>query len=79
MRGRGLPVFDQVGMPDVPTRVPAGRIDSSKSLAEGCGGRSGRRRASLSHSRRSARPGPEEFARLQQQGKRDHLPSRNAA
>jgi ADP-ribose pyrophosphatase YjhB (NUDIX family) len=34
-RGRDLLVFDHKGMQDVPTQVPAGRVDSHESLEEG--------------------------------------------
>jgi ADP-ribose pyrophosphatase YjhB (NUDIX family) len=34
-RGRELLVFDHQGMPDVPTQVPAGRVDSHETLEEG--------------------------------------------
>jgi ADP-ribose pyrophosphatase YjhB (NUDIX family) len=34
-RGRELLVFDHKGRPDVPTQVPAGRVDSSEDLEEG--------------------------------------------
>jgi 8-oxo-dGTP pyrophosphatase MutT (NUDIX family) len=34
-RGRELLVFDHKGMPDVPTQVPAGRVDSHENLEEG--------------------------------------------
>jgi ADP-ribose pyrophosphatase YjhB (NUDIX family) len=34
-RGRELLVFDHKGMQDVPTQVPAGRVDSHESLEEG--------------------------------------------
>lgn len=68
-RGRELLVFDHVGMPDVPTQVPAGRVDSGESLAEGL-----RREVeeetgvvvALETVREIA--GPEEFARLYQPG-----------
>jgi ADP-ribose pyrophosphatase YjhB (NUDIX family) len=33
--GRELLVFDHKGMPDVPTQVPAGRVDSHETLEEG--------------------------------------------
>jgi ADP-ribose pyrophosphatase YjhB (NUDIX family) len=34
-RGRELLVFDHKGMPEVPTQVPAGRVDSHENLEEG--------------------------------------------
>jgi ADP-ribose pyrophosphatase YjhB (NUDIX family) len=34
-RGRELLVFDHEGMPEVPTQVPAGRVDSHENLEEG--------------------------------------------
>ena len=34
-RGRELLVFDHKGRPDVPTQVPAGRVDSHETLEEG--------------------------------------------
>jgi 8-oxo-dGTP pyrophosphatase MutT (NUDIX family) len=34
-RGRELLIFDHKGMPDVPTQVPAGRVDSHENLEEG--------------------------------------------
>jgi 8-oxo-dGTP pyrophosphatase MutT (NUDIX family) len=34
-RGRDLLVFDHKGMPEVPTQVPAGRVDSHENLDEG--------------------------------------------
>lgn len=34
-RGRELLVFDHVGMPEVPTQVPAGRVNAGESLVEG--------------------------------------------
>lgn len=34
-RGRELLIFDHKGMPEVPTQVPAGRVDSHESLEQG--------------------------------------------
>jgi ADP-ribose pyrophosphatase YjhB (NUDIX family) len=34
-RGRELLVFDHVGMPDVPTQLPTGRVDAGENLVEG--------------------------------------------
>ena len=34
-RGRELLVFDHAGMPEVPTQVPAGRVDAQEELEEG--------------------------------------------
>jgi len=34
-RGRELLIFDHKGMPEVPTQVPAGRVDSHEDLEEG--------------------------------------------
>jgi ADP-ribose pyrophosphatase YjhB (NUDIX family) len=35
LRGRELLVFDHKGMPEVPTQVPAGRVDGQEGLEEG--------------------------------------------
>jgi ADP-ribose pyrophosphatase YjhB (NUDIX family) len=62
-RGRELLVIDHKGMPDVPTQVPAGRVDSHESLEDGL------RREVAEETGVSVRvarelAGPEEFARL---------------